>query len=481
MSCSDNPGGEPGAIFAEVREGEYGASIRTVEPGGAEFIPLTDRHGTPWQLFRTWMSPNLEFSTVFIGVISVWFFGLTVTQAIIACFIGTALGSLTHGFLSSRGPLFGVPEMIISRIPFGFRGNLLPAGLNAVIAGVGWFAVNSVSGTFALHSLTGLPNVPSLIIVILAQVAVAYMGHNFLQSFERWVFPLLAVAFILAFIWVVPAADVGFTPETPGGLGGILIVVGASFGYAAGWNPFASDYTRYLAPTVNRKTTGLAAGLGILVSCVLLEALGAFAATLAFNPDDPTGVFIEPMPTLVGKFVLLAIILGSICANAINLYSGSMSFLSLGFNLHASLRRTITTVVFGVLGGLLALYGLENVHVYENFLLVIAYWVGPWLGVVFMDWILRKGHRVDGFMFDHKHTPWGGWVAMLVAMVVSIWGFSNQVQYVGPVPTSIPALGDIAFEVGFVLAAVLYLIFFKLQKQPTDEVLIIPDSAVESV
>ena len=457
------------------------AKVSTIEPGGAEFIPLEDRHGKPWGLFRTWMSPNLEFATVFIGVISVWFFGLSVPQAILACVIGTGLGALSHGFLSSRGPLFGVPEMVISRIPFGFIGNLFPAGVNAIVAALGWFAVNTVSGTFALTTLTGLDLKVSLVIVVALEIVIAFMGHNFLHSVERWAFPVLALAFVLAAVWVLPAANAGYTPDKPGGMGGFLIAMGAAFGYASGWNPFASDYTRYLPPTTDRKAAGLAAGLGIFVSCVLLESLGAFAATVAFSPDNPTSAFTAPMPTLVAKFVLLAIVIGSVCANAINLYSASMSFLAMGVKLNAHLVRAIVAVVFGVLGGLVAVWGLDNVSSYEGFLLVIAYWVGPWLGVVFMDWILRRGHRIDGFLFDRKHNPWGGVVAMIVAMVVSIWLFSNQTKFTGLVPTQVPELGDIAAYVGFVLAAVLYLIFFKLQKQPTDEILIIPDAVGETV
>lgn len=476
MSVSDTSGGT-GTVVADVREGEYGDSVSSIEPGGAEFIPLDERHGKPWGLFRTWMSPNLEFATVFIGVIAVWFFGLTVPQAILACAIGTGLGALSHGLLSSRGPLFGVPEMVISRIPFGFIGNLFPAGLNAIVAALGWFAVNSVSGTFALNTLTGLDLKVCLVIVVLLQIAVAFMGHNFLHKVERWAFPVLALAFVLAFVYVIPAANAGFTPEKPGGMGGFLIAMGAAFGYASGWNPFASDYTRYLPPTSDRKAAGLAAGLGIFVSCVLLEGLGAFAATVAFNPDSPTGVFTQPMPGAVAKFVLLAIVIGSVCANAINLYSASMSFLSMGVKLNAHLVRAIVAVVFGVLGGLVAIWGLDNVQSYEGFLLVIAYWVGPWLGVVFMDWILRRGHRVDGFLFDRKHNPWGGLLAMVVAMVVSIYLFSNQSKYVGPFPTNNPDLGDIAAYVGFILAALIYWATFKLQKQPSDELLVLPDGS----
>src|SRR3954451_1696750 len=94
---------------AEVREGHYGAKVAAVEPGGAEFIPADERHGRPLHLFWTWMSPNLEFATVFVGVISVLFFGQSFWAAVAAIVVGTGLGSLTHGVLSSRGPAFGVP------------------------------------------------------------------------------------------------------------------------------------------------------------------------------------------------------------------------------------------------------------------------------------------------------------------------------------------------------------------------------------
>ena len=65
-----------------------------------------------------------------------------------------ALGSITHGFLTTMGPRFGVPQMVHSRAAFGYRGVILPAGMNTLTAGIGWFIVNSVSGTFALVVLT---------------------------------------------------------------------------------------------------------------------------------------------------------------------------------------------------------------------------------------------------------------------------------------------------------------------------------------
>ena len=83
---------------------EYGSKATAVEPGGAEPIPLEDRHGKPSQMFWTWVSPNMEFATIFVGVIAVLFFGLTFWQAVAAIVIGNALGAISHGVLTSWGP-----------------------------------------------------------------------------------------------------------------------------------------------------------------------------------------------------------------------------------------------------------------------------------------------------------------------------------------------------------------------------------------
>src|ERR1700685_4607400 len=114
----------PGVV---VREGTYGTKIAAVEPGGAEFIPLSERHGKSLQLFWNVTSPNFEFATVFVGVIGVAFFGLNFWQALLAIVIGTGIGSVTQGLLSARGPQDGVPQMGLSRLGVGFWGGGAPA------------------------------------------------------------------------------------------------------------------------------------------------------------------------------------------------------------------------------------------------------------------------------------------------------------------------------------------------------------------
>jgi purine-cytosine permease-like protein len=108
-----------------------------------------------------------------------------------------------------------------------------------------------------------------------------------------------------------------------------------------------------------------------------------------------------------------------------------------------------------------ALTGLHDAATkYNNFLLVIAYWIAPWLAVTFCTRLLRARRPVaelEPLLFDRKYTNWAGPVAMLVGMVVSIIFFSNQTEYIGVVPKHVGAAGDLTFEVGFVLTAAIYL------------------------
>ena len=81
-------------------------------------------------------------------------------------------------------------------------------------------------------------------------------------------------------------------------------MVGASFGYAAGWNPYASDYTRYLKPETPKLPVALFAGLGVFASCVLLEIAGAAVVTAGKTAFDPSS-FTDLVPTWLGKLTLI--------------------------------------------------------------------------------------------------------------------------------------------------------------------------------
>ncbi|MBA4864520.1 cytosine permease [Streptomyces sp. PSKA54] len=453
---------------------EYGDKVIAVETAGSEPIPLAERHGTPRGLLWTWASPNIEFATVYIGVISVLFFGLNFWQASAALLLGTALGAVTHGVLSLDGPRFGVPQMAIGRFSFGYKGNALPSGVNALVAGVGWFAVNSVSAAFALNTLTGLRPLPSLLLVVVAEIVIGFIGHNFVHAFERYALPVLAVVFLLAGVWTFREADLG-APGAGGGTGGFLLAFSAAWGYAAGWNPGAADYSRYLPPTATRWKVALYPALGLFVSVSVVSLIGAASATIvAPEGATPTAAFTGHLPSWLSNLVLLAIILGAISANALNVYSSAMSITSLGLNLPKWLGRSAIVVLCGLAGTAAAWASLADAgHAYEAFLLVIAYWVGPWLGVVLVERWLQSRAATDGELSarltERAYTNWPGIASLFAGIIVSVPLFSNQEKYVGWVPEQWPSVGDVTCLVGFAVSAGLYAVLRRAARKASHD------------
>jgi purine-cytosine permease-like protein len=466
-----------------VREGEYGSKVTAVEPGGIEYISDRERHGSPIRLFWTWMSPNMEFATVFVGVLPIAVFGGGFWPTVFGVTLGSLMGSITHAILSTMGPRFGVPQMVEGRAAFGFRGNFLPAGLSWLTASFGWFIVNSVSGTFALVTLVGVVSNHSasldfrvaFVVVVVAQVLIAFIGHNMIHQFERIIFPYLTAVFGLATIIILLKANpgVGFNGSAPvpfgGASGAFILAVFISFGYAIGWNPFASDYSRYLPKSSNPRSVALAAGLGVFVSCAVLEIAGAAAATISKLGANPTEQFTNPLPVWLQVLVLLGIALGAVAANVLNIYSGSMAFLTLGINLAVQWRRAISALVFGVIGLVIGLALQANVGPgtkYENFLLLITYWITPWLAVVITDFILHRGRYPEQVFYDTGWANWKGFVAMLAGIIATypFWDQGDPIP-LGWVPKNYPQFGDLSFFAGAIVATVVYLVLYQVGRQ----------------
>ncbi len=447
----------------------------SIETNDVAPISAGERHGKAWHLFTVWTTPNLEFATVFVGALAIGF-GLNVWQGLLAVLVGNALAGITHGILSTWGPAAGLPQMVLSRNAFGKWGNLLPAGMSTLVAGIGWFAVNTISGTFALQALfpaVGL--LGALAIIIVVQVGVAFVGHNLIQKWERY------LSFFQAIVWIIviavvlsqqgafdvaPAADAAFP------WAGFTLTAGAAYGYTAGWTAFASDYTRYLPANTSPRSVGLAAGLGNFTSTTLIMGVGVIAFNaLTGNPGDfwglenPTATFTSEFHPAFAAIVLLSIVIGSVSANILNVYSGAMSFLAMGFKLGFKTRRAIMVLVAGLAGGVLSYLGVQNgdvAHQLDGFLLVVSYWVSPWIAVVLTERILSKGKNAGERAIAPKNS-WAGAAAFVIATSFSIWGFANQVLYTG-VFAKDSGLGDLTAAVGFVLASALFVVFSKIDK-----------------
>jgi NCS1 family nucleobase:cation symporter-1 len=443
----------------------YRDQVLEVEPHGIEPVKDSERHGHPFNAFTLWFGANVEFATMTTGALMVSLFGLSFWQGIISVVIGNVIGVIFLATLSTFGPQMGLPQLIQSRRAFGFAGNYLPAALN-FIAGVGWFAVNTVLGVFALDWIFHLGFVVSLIIMAVIQIIFAIYGYNLIHAFEKIMSVILTILFLIVTIFALQHINPGFALNTKApafsGLSGSLILsIGVAFSYILGWMAFASDYTRYLPKDTSSSKVFWNVFLSTFISCVWIEGLGVGLATIR-SINVPTDLVTNLLPYALGVFAMIAVAVGTITANVLNIYSGALSVLTIDLSAIRAIfpKRWVAALVLGVLGTILCFVGQSGYYTkYSDFLLLLAYWVAPWLAVVFFDYlVVHRGAKGLSPFYDRSRGVGPGFWAFLIGILVSI-PFFNQSIYTGPIASAHPGLGDISYYVSFVVAAVIYLAF----------------------
>jgi len=103
-----------------------------VERHSIDYIPESERHGSPLSLFTLWFSANMQITTVVTGALAV-VLGLPLIWALVAIVVGNILGGIFMALHSAQGPTLGIPQMIQSRAQFGFYGAILPLVLVILI------------------------------------------------------------------------------------------------------------------------------------------------------------------------------------------------------------------------------------------------------------------------------------------------------------------------------------------------------------
>ena len=446
-----------------LSEPVYKDKVLEVEPLGIEPVPAAERHGNPAHLFGLWVSANAEIATWMVGLFIAAFYGTDLASAAIGIVIGNVVGFGLLGVLSILGPKYGAPQMVVARLAFGRSGNAFPAAL-AFVAGVGWFAINTIFGAYALESISGLNYFLSLALMLLLQIALAVYGYNLIHVFERVSMWLLAAGFTLLLVVTFSKTSfaIPFNAHAPfaagGAVAGFLYAMALSFSYATGWIPAAADYSRYLPKASNPRSVWWASFLGCAIPCIVLEILGA--ATVAALPGSnlseaiPTDAIAQLLGAgLVAKLVLATVVLGTLTANCMNLYSGALAAL-VAFRVRV--KRWIAALVVGVLGALISTGGghpEQMATAYSNFLYLLSYWASPWAAVLLVDWY-RRGAR-DGDVLDQPRWRPGfyAWIAGVIASVP----FWNQSLYTGPFAKAFPQFADLSYYVGFVVAAIVML------------------------
>lgn len=452
------------AETAKIPELEHGIETRGIE----RVSPTARAHVRILDNFTMWLAANLVISTVALGTLPA-FFGMGFWDSFLAIIIFNALGVLPVAFFSTMGPKLGLRQMTISRFSFGWVGAIITSIFN-VGACIGWSAVNVIVGAQLITALSNgaIPLWASILIIAILTTLISIFGYRYVHYYERWAWIPMAVMFLIILIVAAPHFSAVATKNA--GLAEVAAFItfgGAVYGFATGWSSYAADYN------VNQPENTPAARIfwltffGVFIPCVLLETLGlALVMVPAWQPVFlNTGSVGSLLATVVsplggiGKLILALIALSIVANNIPNDYSLGLSIQVFGKTFQR-VPRYIWTLIGAVLYVIIAIRGGGNFGgTLESFLLIIAYWLGPW-GIVLIleNFVFRRGK----YNVEDWNTPsrlplgWAAIVALALGLVGVFLGASQQL-FTGPIAKALGGM-DIGFELGIIFALIAYLI-----------------------
>lgn len=445
----------PSALVAAPFSGRSptGVGDFAVETHGIAPVARDRRYGTPGRLFTVWFAPQVNMTGVFTGALAIAL-GLGFWLGLLAMLIGTVLGSLIVGYLSTWGPRTGTGQLPMARMAFG--GTVaVPAALQW-ISSIAWDALVGLFGGQALSALLGIPFWVAVLIVLGVQGFVGFFGYELIHRLQAVLTVVLFVTFVVFAIKLVGGHDV-ITPATVTGpdlVGAFVLEVTIAFSLAVSWASYAADFSRYLPAESSRLRVFGFTFLGMFTAYAFVQGIGIAAGELV-SEHSVEGVQSVMGGGVVGALVLAVIALAAVGSGVMNDYSGSLALQTIGVRVRRPLSAVIVTVLAFAL--ILWLHGGDTALRFQNVLLLIGYWIPAFVAVIVVDWWIRSRGRNTVDPADEV-TDRTDAVAALVAFVVAYAAavpFMNTSLFQGPVSVAWHG-ADIAYFVNFLVALLIY-------------------------
>jgi NCS1 family nucleobase:cation symporter-1 len=433
-----------------------GAGNVSVEARGILPIEEERRYGAPWRMFTVWFAPNVETSAIFVGAIGAAL-GLGMVWGTVAVVVGTVAGSIPVAVLCAWGPTTGAGQLPAARLPFG-RTVVAPAVVQW-LSSIAWDAIVGLFGGEALQYVLHVPFAAGVAIVIVAEGAIAIVGHELVHVVEVGASVVVGALFVVLSVKIL--THPGLTPaaaSVQGRLfaGAFILMVTLALSNGISWASYASDYSRYLPRATSRRAVFWYTLAGLVASYVWMEEIG-LAAGHFLTADTAAGIDRLVGGGGLGIAVLVGVALGAVASNTMNDYTGSLAMQTL----NVRLRRPVTAGVVMVCayGLVLWLHAGNVVARFTDLLLFSSYWLAPFVAIVAIDW-RRRGDSVARdvraiVQWDRLGYGWDALAALVVGFCAAIPFMDATGVVEGPVARALDG-GDLAYYVAFVVAAAVY-------------------------
>ena len=430
-----------------------GAGDLSVETHGIAPIGEDQRYGRPERLFTVWFAPNITMTGVFTGTLAV-VLGLGFWLGMLAMVIGTVLGSVVVGYLSTWGPRTGAAQLPNSRMAFG-GGVVVPAVLQW-LSSIAWDGLVGLFGGEALAVLLDIPFWTAVLIVLSLQGVVGFFGYELIHRMQAVLTVVLFVTFVVFAIKLVSGHQV-ITPATLHGAdlaGAFVMEVTIALSLAISWASYAADFSRYLPANSSHARVFWYSFTGVVSAYIFVQGIGIAAADV-LSDHTAEGVKAVMGGSALSAAALVVIALASVGSCAMNDYSGSLALQTVGVRVRRPLSAVVVTVLAFAL--ILWLHAADTASRFQDVLLLVGYWIPAFVAVIVIDWLIRSRGRptLDPAL---ERTDRRDAVAALIAFVLAYAAavpFMNTTLIQGSVAKAWHG-ADIAYYVDFLVAALLY-------------------------
>ncbi|MDQ3450595.1 MAG: cytosine permease [Actinomycetota bacterium] len=388
-------------------------SALAVEKNGINVIDESERRGSPRGLFWPWAAANISVFGISYGSFILGF-GVSFWQATTAAVLGTVFSFVLVALISLAGKRGSAPTMVLSRAPFGVRGNGLPSLLSWVLL-VGWETVLVSLATLATATVFGelgwsdgnLTLVLAFAVVITVVIGAGMLGFDAIMKLQTWLTVVLAVMTVGYIALTVDRVDLDSVSALPSGSAAAFVgaVVFAMTGFGIGWVNAGADYSRYLPRTASSRGVVGWTLFGASAPPIVLVLYGLMLA--GSDPDlagaigtDPVGALTSLLPTwYLVPFAVVAI--GGLIGGAVlDIYSSGLTLLTLGVRIPRWAAAGIDGVLM-ILGTIYVVWVAESfIGPFQAFLITLGVPIAAWAGIFLADLSRRRGSYGEADLYD---------------------------------------------------------------------------------
>ncbi|KAG1717870.1 cytosine-purine permease [Suillus lakei] len=375
-----------------------------IETHGVAPVPAEERLETRWyQMFFVWFSGSMNILGFSTGTAGPACFALGVRDSMTIIVVVNLVTCLFPAFSAVFGPKLGMRTMVQARFSWGYFGAIIPAVLN-VFSLEGFLILTCIIGGQTIASLSPrLDDTLGIVIVAIITLVVTFCGYRVIHWYESVAWIPNVIAFITMLVVGYPQLrenlSVPVPPATPANVISFASLLASNM---ISWCTMTPDYGVYHSPDASSIRIFIYTYLGLFVSNLTSQALGAVFAAAAPNVpawnegfDDNSSVggllYSVLLPTgAFGKILtaLVALSVPSCCAPI--MYTLINSFMAIGTRSAAVPRWVYILISEGILIPM-AIVGAKRFYTtFVDILDIVGYWSSAFAAIILTEHVLFR-------------------------------------------------------------------------------------------